>query len=177
MFLSPRRYPRASLLACTLTAALTMCAVAVAKPAVGTYNGTSGYEFSFIIEKGRCPSPANPNNPASHAGPRKRGLCFQFLTAPEIQMTCPSPAKLVDTPTLPIGVRLSAGGTLLTKTVESVPPPSGTSFAPTEASTELSLTVKGHKASGWVETTGAVYVNGAAVNCTSGKQPFTAKLG
>jgi hypothetical protein len=177
MFLSRRLRLRGPLAACTLAAALTICSVAVAKPAVGTYNGTSGFEFSFNIEKGRCPSAPDPNDPNARPGPRKHGLCFQPLSVPEIPMTCPAPAKLVDTPSLPIDVRLSAKGKLLSKTVKSVPPPSGTSFAPTEASTELSLKVKGNKASGWVETTGGVYANGNAVVCTSGQQPFTATLG
>jgi len=154
-----------------LAGVLAIAATALAAPAAGSYRGMSGFEFAFKVARGRCPTPPDPNDPSAAHGPEKRGLCFETNADPPIEMTCPAPASISGEQAALsslTGLRLSASGALLAKSYTY----EGQTIV---GDTELSLKIRGRRASGWVETTEQVSDATTTLTCDSGKLQFTAK--
>jgi hypothetical protein len=152
--------------------ACVLCAVALGAPATGKYAATGAIQFHFSIAKGRCPSPPDPTNPSASHGPVKRGLCFHSADEPQVAMTCPPPASISGEPALISsfdGLRLSSAGAMDSR-----------AWAFTDSGpvgyTELSIKVKGRKASGWVQVSDQVGDSDTGpITCDSGQLQFTAK--
>ena len=151
---------------------VTASAVGSAAPRTGGYHVTKGFRFTFSVKSATCTTPPdNLRNSKAHAGPKKKGLCFHSFDQPPIKVHCPAPARSTGDRMLILSFDglLLQNGKLHVKAYiySSGPKPIGWY--------ELSLQIRGGKASGFVRKMGQVY-GGASepVNCDSGRMAFTA---
>lgn len=149
---------------------LATAAVAVASPQTGTYRATGAIRFRFSLSHGTCYlAPKNLTNFRARRGAYGSGFCFDSTSLPAVHPTCPDGATISgETASLDLfeRLRLAANGTLHVKAYayESAPKPIGY--------TELNLTVKGAKATGFIRLTTQ---DGNGVTCDTGKLAFTAR--
>ena len=144
---------------------------ALVPPHTGRFRGASGFRFAFNVRRAVCTTPPrNLSDPKAPAGPKKMGYCFQSFDQPPIRVVCKAPA----TSTGDRMLILSFDGLLLEKgklhtkayTYSSGPKPIG--FY------ELSVAVRGDRASGFVRKRSRILRNGKTLTCDSGTMPFTA---
>jgi hypothetical protein len=150
---------------------LTLAAVALAAPKAGRYSAKGSIKFTFQLKSGHCYLPAkNLKNYKAKRGKYGKGLCFTSSSEPPVHVKCPNNAT-VSGLTAAIasfgGLRLSGNGVLHAKAYTY----GGSSAAPVYY-TELDLTLRGSRASGYVRQT---FDDGGT--CDSGKLAFTAKAG
>lgn len=174
-----RRIILAALLVCCAAAALTTSA-AVAKPKpkpltykTGTYSAKAGPEskFNIVLKRASCASAPGQANSSLH-------LCVALSGSPSAGCTVPINLEV------PLGgfaapVQLPTSG----KVTEQAPVNAGAvvpGAAPTtgQSSFSVAFTKKG-TATGYVEVNLMIASSPeqAAIPCSSGKVPFTAKLG
>ena len=157
-------------IAVAVTIGLAITAVAVASPETGTYKATGAIAFRFSLSRGKCYlAPKNLKNFRARRGAYGTGFCFNSTSEPGVNPKCPDGASIDgDTASLDLfeRLRLAGNGTLHVKayTYASAAQPIGY--------TELDLTVKGAKATGYIRLTDE---DGAGVSCDTGKLSFTAR--
>jgi len=135
----------------------------------GTYKGKIDHEnLTITLKRSKCKAP-------SGGGAATLGLCVALPVAPELECrgatTANSKFTAFATP-----VRLSASGkaveqaAITLETIEGEPPSPGTQTL------SVSFTKKG-TVSGYLEEQVNIRVQDQSLPCTTGRVPFTAKLG
>lgn len=164
---------RFTVLVVTATAAFSVGATGVAaKPApqTGPYKATGKVAFKFTLVRARCPlAPNNLKNDKARRGAVGLGLCFRTIDVPTVRVVCSAgPTNTLYVALSPIsGLRLTRNRTLHVKAY-TYPANSTTPIG----YTELSLTLKGTRGTGFVRTTED---DGPLGTCDTGKLTFTAR--
>jgi hypothetical protein len=136
----------------------------------GTYKGknAAGTKFSITLQHTKCKAPSGQGAPAL-------GLCVGLPVAPEMEClgSVPTPAAF---PAFVAPVRLSASGTAIEHATISEPTVPGEAPSAGAQTFSVSFTKKG-TVSGYLEESVNFVIQGSPLPCTTGKVPFTAKLG
>jgi hypothetical protein len=138
---------------------------------VGTYKAKAGtVAFAIKLAKAKCTTTPGHGTPAAH-------LCVSLPTSPEIECTGPVPTQFgVGSYATPVA--LSAAGTATQKATIASPEPLPGSTPPPPGTSAFSVTfTKKGTATGYMELNITISFGTSMLPCTSGKVPFTAKLG
>lgn len=172
-----RRILLVALLGITAVALSTGVALGKPKPKpatfkTGTYKaklGTTATKFNLTLKRASCPSAPGQSKSALH-------LCVALPASPTVGCTVPIVFEV------PIGgfvtpVQLPTSG----KLTQQAPVSAGAAFPggpPTMGQSTFSVTfTKKGTASGYLEVSLTLATPSQAIPCSSGKIPFTAKLG
>lgn len=164
---SGRRHLTLLTIALVITGA--SAAVASAGPQAGKYRATGAATFAFRLAEGSCPlPPKNLTNFRARRGPIGRGLCFSSSNQVPVNPDCGADGHPISGETADVslftGLRLNHGF-LHVKAYSYTSAPKPIGF------TEISLSVKGSRATGFVRVTD---VDGLGHPCDTGALRFSA---